>query len=108
MYCFGFLASVIILDFWLKENFHRESSIFSFLVMSQVLVFVIWMPNNICHFWGSNVLVLYDFSFLVTIDMVLAHLTQQLSSALGICPYTTIHKEKKKQCGNDLQRLTKH
>ena len=62
--------------------------------MSQVLAFVIWM--HLCHFWGSNVLVLYDFSFLVTIDIDPAHLTQQLSSALGICPYTSIHEEKKK------------
>jgi len=72
---FRFLAS-IIMDFWLKDSFHGESSIFSFLVMTQVLIFVIWM--HLCHFWGSYVLVLYEFIFLVTIDMDSAHLTQHL------------------------------
>lgn len=90
---FFFLASIIILNFWLKESFYGESSAFSFLIMSQVLVFVIWM--HLCYFWDSSVLAFYDFSFLVTIDMDPAHLTQQLSSALGICSYNSIHEEKK-------------
>lgn len=32
----------------------------------------------------------------MTVDIDPAHFTQQLSSALGIFPYTSIHEEKKK------------
>lgn len=104
-----FLANIIILDFWLKEHFYRESCIFS--VLSHVSGSHFGYVDASVPFLGFRcpVSLLLYFSHSCSHGSyplhLAAHLTPICAGCLSLHQYAG--KKEKAQCSNDLQSLTK-